>query len=75
MTIKDKIFLERLGVDVGSPPDDGTAAICRECGVPVTWENWLTLQTAGHPDIEIDGEMEALIAEWAQDDDDVDEDE
>jgi hypothetical protein len=60
-TIHDRIFLERCGIAAGPLPSDGTAETLRELNLPPTWSNWLMLSTAGHPEQEIDGEMEAEI--------------
>lgn len=60
-TVKDRIFLQKIGISAGSVPEDGTTQTLRECGVPVTWENYLMLAFMGNLPEELDGEIEAMI--------------
>jgi hypothetical protein len=55
----DKIFLRSIGVVLpDDPPPDGTTALLREYGIPVTRENYLMLAFAGRvPEEPLDGEI------------------
>jgi hypothetical protein len=59
-TVKDRIMMQKMGVDPGPLPETGTTEMLREFGIPMTWENWLALETAGS-NIEPDGEVQAEI--------------
>jgi hypothetical protein len=47
-------------------PVDGTVRQLQEAGVPVTAENWMRLQFAGHPPAvgEVDGEVLVDLPRW-----------
>jgi len=49
-------------------PADETVRWLIRCGVPVTAENWMLLQFAGHPPAvgEVDGEILAELPRWVR---------
>ena len=77
-TKSDRLFLHAVGIDpdsavVVSRPD-GTVKILERLGIPVTRENYLRLAFAGHPPVELDGEIEAMIPEELRADENTDDD-
>jgi hypothetical protein len=68
-TIHDRIFLNRCGIAAGPIPTDGTAALLREYGIPQTWSNYLMLASGGQ-NVELDAEMESLLAPEEDEEDD-----
>ena len=59
-TIKDRIMLQKMGIETKSLPETGTTRLLRQCRIPATWENWIALECAGTP-VEPDGEVQAEI--------------
>jgi hypothetical protein len=59
-TNKDRVMLQKMGIETGPLPETGTTKLLRQFGIPMTWENWIALECAGTP-VEPDGEVQAEI--------------
>ena len=59
-TIKDRVMLQKMGIETGLLPETGTTRLLRQLGIPMKWENWIALECAGSP-VEPDGEVLAEI--------------
>ena len=75
ITREDLKFLRDCGIAAPSitkhvPPSqwDDTCRMLVEAGVPVTAQNWMMLQFAGHPPAigEVDGEILADLPDWVR---------